>query len=78
MKQKPKSEDVVTSETITVSGTNKLEILKPANSETPVKIEKLRSTEKTSEDSNSPINANLPGPSHQVIRPRMLSQPKPD
>ncbi len=76
MKQKIESEDVVTSETITVSRTDKLEILKPVNSETPVKMEKLRSTEKTSEDLNSPIDEHLLGLSHSVIHPRILSQPK--
>ncbi|MCP3682329.1 MAG: hypothetical protein GY861_06525 [bacterium] len=64
MKRKTGNEDVVTSETITVSGTNKLEILKPINSETPAKMEKLKSTEKTSEDLNNLIDPNLPGPSH--------------
>ncbi len=70
MKQKAESEGVVTSGTMTVSRTDKSEILKLVNSEMPVKMEKSKSTEKTSEDSNSLINLNLPGPSHRMIHPR--------
>ncbi len=43
-----------------------------------VKMEKFESMEKSSEDLNGPINANLPGLSRQVIHLRILSQPKPD
>ncbi len=78
MKQKTENEDVVTSETIIVSGTDNLEILKPVSSEMPVKMEKLKSTVKTTGDSNGPVDANFPGLSHQVIHPRILSWPKLD
>ncbi len=63
------------SETITVSGTDKLEISKTANLKMPVKMEKLQLTEKTSKDSNSLDDPNLPGPSHRIIHPRILRQP---
>ncbi len=78
MKRKTENEGVVTLGTITVSGTDKSEILKPVNSETPVKMEQLRSIEKASEDSNGPVDVNLLGPNHQMIRPRILSWPKLD
>ncbi len=68
----------VTSETITVSGTDNLEILKPVSSEMPVKVEKSESIVKTSEDLNGPVDVNLLGLSHQVIHLRILSWPKTD
>ncbi len=69
MKQKAENEGVVTLETMTVSGTDKSEILKSVNLKMPVKIEKLKSTEKTSENSNGLVGLNLPGLSHQIIHP---------
>ncbi len=73
MKPKIESKVTVTSETIIVSGSTNLEILKPVNPEMTVKMEKFESAERSSEDLDGPIDVNLPGPSHQVTRPRILS-----
>ncbi len=66
MKRNAESEGVVFSETTTVSETAKSEISKTVNSKTPVRMEK------NLEESNGPVDLNLPGPSHQMIRPRIL------
>ncbi len=71
MKRKVESEDVVASETITVSGTDKLEISKTVNSKMPVKMEKLKSAQKMSKDSNGLVDPNLLGPSHRIIHLRI-------
>ncbi len=72
-------QEVITVETMIVPMSHTSEILMPAiSSESTVVINKkeAKMKEKMSESSVIPKDANLPGPSHQMMRPRILSQPK--